>query len=145
MEKNSNTLIEAIGRLPEYQPPDVLWQDIMEQLDFDQSVNISLRDMPVYAPSAALWEHLVVKMEQLPELKPKPTLRPMFRWLIMLSVLLLISIVVFQMLKPEPTTTKQQVPPPTPELLKTKEPIAQSQSNRTKAPVKTTVRKYPKT
>lgn len=145
MEKNSNTLSEAIARLPQHQPPDRLWMGIAEQLNFDQTLYISLLDMPVYTPSAAVWDNLAAKMEQLPELKPKPKARPMLKWLMVASLLMVASVVVFQTLNPEPTPTQQQTPPPAPELPKNNEPIAQIQPVEKTTLVKTTVGKYPKT
>ena len=82
MERNKENLRRAIEQLPEYQPPHGLWHGLAEQLDFEQELQAPLKEMPTYTPPDTVWAGLAARIEQTPELKPKPRIRPILKWLI---------------------------------------------------------------
>jgi len=124
MELNRENLRQAIHQLPEYQPPMGLWEDLAEQLDFDQTLEVPLREMPVYAPPSTVWEALAEQMDQAPELAPKAQTWPGYTWLI--GALMLVFALAWWSFQPDnqPTVLPEQIKP--------SEPIAQSiQPNQT--------------
>ncbi len=127
MEKNKQNLVQAIIQLPEYEPPDLLWYDLAEQLDFEEKIQTPLREMPNYTPPSALWDELAIQIADTPELKPKSSTRPAFKWLAMVLLLALVSYIGFgikQSKKQAPVET-QMAPTEAPKQLKANEPIAQ--------------------
>ena len=54
MEINKQHLDAAITRLPQYQPPEDLWDDIAAQLDVDQNLDVALHELPTEAPPPAI-------------------------------------------------------------------------------------------
>jgi len=140
MEKNSEKLARAIARLPEYQPPDLLWHNLEEQLDYEQNLESLLREMPTYAPPAAMWEQLSLKIAKDPELAPKPRTRAGFKWPIVVLLLALVFSIGFWSLKPTPAVLiEEQAPTPAiPELPKPNDAIAQivSDNRQTAPPIK---------
>ncbi len=127
MEKNSENLSRAIARLPEYQPPDLLWHNLEEHLDYEQNLESLLREMPTYAPPAAMWDQLSLKIAQAPELAPKPRIHPRFKWSIVALLLALAISIGFWSLKPtsDVPTEKQAPTQVTPVLPKPNDAIAQ--------------------
>jgi len=128
MEKNSENLTKAITRLPEYQPPDLLWHNLEEQLDYEQNLESLLREMPTYAPPAAMWDQLSLKIAKAPELAPKPRrTQPGFKWIIAALLLALAFSIGFWKLKPTPAvpSEKQAPTPAIPDLPKINDAIAQ--------------------
>ena len=125
MEKNSENLSRAIARLTEYQPPDLLWQNLEEQLDTEQNLDSLLREMPTYAPSAALWEQLALRIEKDPELSPKPRIHTRFKWSIVALLLALAISIGFWSLKPTSDVPTEKQAPTTPVLPKPNDAIAQ--------------------
>ena len=118
MELNRENLRQAIDQLPEYQPPMGLWEDIVEQLDFDQTLEKPLREMPLYTPPSIVWDELAEQMDQAPELAPKAQAWP--RYIGLIGVLLLVFALGWWSFHP--------VNPPAavPEPIKPSEPIAQN-------------------
>lgn len=118
MELNRENLRQAIHQLPEYQPPMGLWEDIAEQLDFDQTLEVPLQKMPLYSPPSTVWDELAERIEQAPELAPKAQAWPRYAGLI--GALLLVLGLGWWAFHP--------VPPPSvmPVQMKPSEPIAQS-------------------
>lgn len=125
MEQNRENLRRAIDHLPEYQPPDGLWHDLAEQLDFEEKLEAPLREMPVYTPPEAVWDALAARIEQAPELKPRPRTRPALPWLI--GVLLLVGLIGWWMSRPDPAARRP--PAAMPERPRPAEPIAQTIPN----------------
>lgn len=126
MEKNKENLDKAIAQLPQYQPPEMLWEGIADQLDFEQNLEKPLREMPVYNPPAALWEELITKIEQTPELTEKPKTDHRFKWFGAAFLLLSGALMLFLMVKnrPELPSEKQNLPPAAPEQPRVEQPMA---------------------
>lgn len=127
MERNRENLRRAIDHLPEYQPPDELWHDLAEYLDFEEKLEAPLREMPVHTPPAAVWDALAARIEQAPELKPRP--RPRTRSALpgLIGVLLLAGFVGWWMSRPDPAA--RHPPAAAPERPRPAEPIAQTPPN----------------
>lgn len=122
MEQNKENLRRAIDQMPEYQPPEGLWHDLAELLDFEQKLEAPLQEMPVLTPPATVWEGLAARIEQTPELKPRSRIPSALKWLIgALLPALFIGWWMFQ-------TNSEPPPPPAaaPEQHKPAEPIAQT-------------------
>lgn len=128
MEKNKTTLDRAIAALPQYQPPDFLWDDLADQLDFEENLEKPLSEMPVYAPPANLWETLATQIEQTPELSGKPKKNRSFRWPAVGISLLLGTLIWLLMIQnqPEVPLEKQSMPPAAPLPPKVEQPMAQA-------------------
>lgn len=130
MEKNKKTLDRAIAALPQYQPPDFLWEDLADRLDFEQDLEKPLREMPVYNPPADLWEELAIKIEQTPELAQKPETNHRFKWFglafLLFSGILMLFLMLFLMVKnrPEMPSEKQNLPAAPPEQPRVEQPMA---------------------
>ncbi|QRR02440.1 hypothetical protein [Dyadobacter sandarakinus] len=60
MEKNKDTLKNAIGRLPAYEPGHQVWLDLREKLN-EQPLKQALDTLPEYEPDGMLWELIAAK------------------------------------------------------------------------------------
>ena len=66
-EKNRNTLLRALRELPEYEPPDGLWDELGQRLDRERAeapLRCAIRELPDHYPPAALWENLHVQLDR---------------------------------------------------------------------------------
>ena len=66
-EYNRNTLKEALGRLPQYQPPGNLWGQIEAELareEKEQVLKDALHRLPSYAPPPTIWEAVEAGLEK---------------------------------------------------------------------------------
>lgn len=82
MEINRETLHQAIGQLPEYEPSGQLWEDIREDLDrlqSDKQLRAAINQLPSYSPDSALWEEIAAELEKEPKEKTV-SIRPFNRW-----------------------------------------------------------------
>lgn len=119
MEQNRENLQQAISQLPEYQPPAGVWDNIAEQLDFDQTLEKPLQELPVYTPPAEIWDSLAARMEQATELAPRAGIRPAYKWLV---ALLLMALGLWGLFPVEPPAAPESMPTAP---VQSAEPIAQ--------------------
>jgi HAMP domain-containing protein len=64
MEKNRATLTSALRKLPEYDPPTSLWDDLESALDADDLLKQSIPNLPVYDPPETVWSDIEAKLNQ---------------------------------------------------------------------------------
>lgn len=135
MEKNSENLAQAIARLPECQPPELLWDGIADYLDFEQELEAPISDMPAYMPPPVLWDELALKIEQIPELALKPRWHIWLKWISAALLLALFLTVGIELFKKQPSKSIHR-PTPTPAIPtkpKSAEPIVQHIPDRKQA------------
>ncbi len=60
MEKNRTTLTTALKKLPQHDPPEMVWQGIEQGLNYRQSLD----NLPQYAPPAFVWQGIETILEQ---------------------------------------------------------------------------------
>jgi hypothetical protein len=65
-ERNRHSLQQAIGQLPEYSPPDDLWDAMETALDMERELRDSLHALPQYEPPARIWQNLDAALEHVP-------------------------------------------------------------------------------
>lgn len=61
-EYNKKTLIEALSTLPEYEPPDFVWDEIADKASVDAESPTLLRaisQLPDYEPPATVWDRIL--------------------------------------------------------------------------------------
>ncbi|GJM32555.1 MAG: hypothetical protein DHS20C18_15560 [Saprospiraceae bacterium] len=51
MEKNKKTLTAALKKLPQYTPPETVWQHIDQEITYRQNLD----QLPQYTPPASVW------------------------------------------------------------------------------------------
>ncbi len=60
-EKNRETLLRALGQLPDHTPPDQVWEMVQFKLDereAEQPLRQAIRNLPDHEPPASLWENI---------------------------------------------------------------------------------------
>lgn len=65
MDKNKHTLEEAIGKLPQYQPPTMLWDNISEELEMDrQDVQwrSKIDELPQHEAPSFIWDNIAQEL-----------------------------------------------------------------------------------
>ena len=65
MDKNKHTLEEAIRKLPQYQPPAMLWDTVSEELEMDrQDVQwrSKLVELPQHQAPSFIWENIAQEL-----------------------------------------------------------------------------------
>ncbi len=81
MEKNKQTLRDALGDLSSYSAPDDIWSQLEEELNREAKeapLQVALRALPSYDPPAAVWDQIET---QLPSTTKVRTLRTVtLRW-----------------------------------------------------------------
>ncbi len=111
MERNHQTLQNAIVQLLDYQPKHRLWDAIEQRLDAEQSqerLQEAINQLPTYAPPTELWNRIAAELEQ-----PSPMRLRVSRsaWLSLAAatILAVISLVFWLNRTPEPTETVQML------------------------------------
>ena len=66
-EINQHTLHTTLARLPQYEPPVGVWENLDSALGLDIALANSVRQLPPYTPPAAVWENITA---QLPTTRP---------------------------------------------------------------------------
>lgn len=65
MDKNKHTLEEAIGKLPQYQPPTMLWDQLSEELEMDRQ-DVQWRskivDLPQHEAPSFIWDNIAQEL-----------------------------------------------------------------------------------
>lgn len=65
-EKNSHILQEAIQKLPQHEPPAMVWLAIdaeLEAIEKENNLQNALNDLPVYSPSNSIWDGIEKELE----------------------------------------------------------------------------------
>ena len=65
MEKNKQTLRDALEDLPSYAAPDGIWAKLEEELNQeakDAPLQVALRGLPTYEPPAAVWDQIETQL-----------------------------------------------------------------------------------
>ena len=70
-EKNKATLKNTIPHLPQYYPPEEIWEGIDRVLTQDQQVQESLSQLPDYNPPAIVWEKIETELTPSPRILRK--------------------------------------------------------------------------
>lgn len=81
MEKNKDTLRNALDQLPSYPAPNEIWEQLEAELDREQTeqpLQVALRGLPSYDPPNMVWDKIEAN---LPQTGRTSTLRPIYRWL----------------------------------------------------------------
>ena len=94
-EINKNTLSKCISALPDYQPPEPVWEGIsatLDRLEAEGPLRVALRDLPRYEPPELTWESISAELE--PEKVEAPTFRliPKIAWATAAAALLALVI-----------------------------------------------------
>ncbi|REA58648.1 hypothetical protein DSL64_19985 [Dyadobacter luteus] len=63
MEKNKETLDQALAQLAQYQPPDKAWNDIEQKLG-EHTLHQALNNLPQHQPADDLWEQIEQEISQ---------------------------------------------------------------------------------
>ncbi len=65
-EQNKKTLIEALSSLPEYEPKDMLWEHIEEEMEGGLEAVVPaqlLQSLPQYEPPVSVWDGIAYQLE----------------------------------------------------------------------------------
>lgn len=132
-------LKNALKRLPEYEPPRFIWEEIEAGLETDDLMREGISSLPEYTPPAEIWENIAENLAKQP-VKPGILLHfSSYRlWIIAASFSLLI-LAAWWLLNPSPNVPAvEEIAIPQPELPKHKaaSPLAEiplfEEPNRTK-------------
>jgi hypothetical protein len=66
MEKNKETLKNAVGRLPQYLPEDAVWEGLEAILKQEDQLRRAIRELPAYAPSGVVWDSIQTELDRKP-------------------------------------------------------------------------------
>ncbi len=108
-EKNKDTLRNALGALPSYDPPSELWSKLDEELSRPQPASEEipqLKHLPTYVPPASVWNQLSKQLDgDQKRLRPKLSVA----WLsgIAATLALLVVAGVSLLREPPPKISKQ--------------------------------------
>jgi hypothetical protein len=75
-ELHHSTLRDAISRLPEYNPPNAVWDELEEALEAEAQVQETVPNLPVYDPPKEVWSHIEASLNQ----QAKPPRVIQFGW-----------------------------------------------------------------
>lgn len=68
-ELNVNTLRQALSRLPEYEPPAGLWDELEASMDADIQLSGTVQTLPLYDPPAEIWNNIENRLQQKPAVR----------------------------------------------------------------------------
>jgi hypothetical protein len=89
-EQNQNNLKSALGKLPEYEPPDTVWQGIETRLP--------LLELPTYDAPDFVWQQIEEQLNSPQNRNRKTEIRntqrggQFYRWAIAASIVLVVSV-----------------------------------------------------
>lgn len=69
MERNRETLRKALSQLPEYTPPDQMWEGIADGLESKEELSLQDR-LPAYSPPPMVWNQINQALEADNQHKP---------------------------------------------------------------------------
>lgn len=78
MEKNNHVLVEALKKLPQYQPDPVCWELISAELHQDAAsaqLSLQLKELPSYQPPPAIWDQIEAALVVAAPAKPAKRVR----------------------------------------------------------------------
>ena len=64
MEKNNTTLQRAIQKLPSYEAPSFIWEEVDAQLTAEEQLTAAIEQLPSYEAPSVVWESIEEELEQ---------------------------------------------------------------------------------
>jgi hypothetical protein len=67
-ELNKDTLHQALRRLPEYEPPVMVWEQLDTTLSIDAQLTYAAQQLPLHTPPEVIWDQIAAHLpdQQLP-------------------------------------------------------------------------------
>lgn len=77
-EINLETLHAALNRLPNYAPPEAVWEHIDLALEMDADIRNSVEQLPQFEPPIILWENIATQLPLAPKVARRISLWPRY-------------------------------------------------------------------
>jgi hypothetical protein len=94
MEKNKNILINALHKLPVYQPDDALWENITNSLGDNSHPNI-YHQLNQVKPPDEIWNKIDRHLSEIERRKKEKSIVKLVRWSLTAAALIAVGIIIF--------------------------------------------------
>ena len=93
-DKFNNNLKKVISQLPQHTPDDHLWNNICNELDFDDKLRLKSKELPLIEHHKDLWTRIEKEISYISQAPVKRT-KHIITWSVGIAALLLLVIVLF--------------------------------------------------